>query len=248
MYESWAEQQDAEYPSQHQITHRLGDNWEEACNEAGVEPNVPTTYSESELETALKQAGESVEGDLTTRKYREWAQTQANEQPDPVTIAQNLGGGWATACHSVGVRPSVTKRVKPYSESELKTAVMRAVDDVGEPLTMSKYSDWRDKQKDEVPIPDTIAATLGDGSWNEALESIGVTPGDLKKKDHTTSELKDAVRRAAIHIGKDVALHEYRSWRVEQDEELPSTHPIAERLGDGSWRKAVQSVVGDQDT
>lgn len=235
-YRSWREAQDDTHPSHHQIVRELGDRWSEVCAERGI-PTHTCQYDIDQIITAMQTAADAVGEPLTIAAYEEWRQHGHSTTPTPsyTTIARKLK--WSKAGDKAGVEVG-SQRPDTIDREEMIAAMQRAVEAVGEPLTTTKYSTWRQRVEADVPAAGTITMNLG---WKVACRDAGIEHGD-KSYDFDTPDITAAVREAAESVGEPISVAEYQQWRKVVDANTPSVYAVANELGDGSWCAACRAA------
>lgn len=212
--------------------------------ESDASKYIRDTSLEQEAKDTVQQAAEEMGEPLSRDEYTDWQREQGAEVPCIETVARRLdvdGTTWTDIAGVVGIE--ATKSWHKHTDEEIKIALRKAAEEMGEPLTMAKYKSWRDAQSSDTPSY-TSVYRLGDGGWIEVCESVGVTPGDQSgsNEQYTREELKSAVQQAVEEMGEPLSYNKYSAWVQRQEDEYPTATPIYRRLGDGDWRDACRSV------
>lgn len=167
-------------------------------------------------------------------------------------IADILGGGsWDDALSVADVQGPVEQR-KPYGPGgsldldidEAADVISTAADDVGEPLTIEDYQQWRADKGDSVVSGNSITQKFG---WKTACDAAGVehgvpwknlSPDDPTYPGYSTAELEASIDAAAIDIGEPIRRKEYDIWARDRDRPAPNT--ITNRFG--GWEAACNAA------
>jgi hypothetical protein len=118
---------------------------------------------------------------------------------------------------------------KQIQDKELREEVSRVVEELGHVPTMSEFNEMGSY------TASTVARRFGDGSWIEALESLGYSKSS-KYASIPAEKLEADVRRVVDLLGYPPNTEEYN----EHGEYSSPT--VANRLGDGTWRPALESL------
>jgi len=190
-YDAWRKQTSNERtPCQQTINNSEIGPWSNACETANIEyspyhnkKHQDKKYSVEDITNAIQQAATEVGEPLSQTDYRNWRSEQVTTKGIPSANAIHTSeiGSWVPACEAANVEPG--KRRQPYTNAEVITAIQQAANEVGEPLTQSKYIDWRnqvtDNNGDRIPsITGIKRSELG--SWNTACETSDVKHGNTK--------------------------------------------------------------------
>jgi hypothetical protein len=206
------------------------------------------------LQTAAADINSAV---LTRSTYEVWREAQSKHHPSATQIVREIGNGrWGRACQTAGVPATKRSDARRYSIQEIKTAINRAVEAVGEPFTIEKYNTWRESQGVDMPNHSTIATRIGDGSWEAVCQLMGVRSGTAGRNDgevvYESEDLERVLELASEDLGRRPTRSDYQSWCEKQDEDYPCAATLRDRLGDGSWIEAcrvagvkTQEVKGD---
>lgn len=108
--------------------------------------------------------------------------------------------------------------------------VERVIDDLGHVPTIAEYDDRG------TYSPYTIIDRLGDGSWHEALRTLGYKP-----TSHAGRALPDAALRADLERVID-ELGRPPKWGEYDEHGKYSAVTVAGRLGDGAWADTIRAV------
>jgi hypothetical protein len=249
-YDSWRASQDDVLITSATIIEQVGnsDSWVAACEALGIAaPFTESHYTTKMLKIAVKEAVEAMREPLTMAEYDLWRDNrQDTDYPTSTTIANSLGDGhWSQALKTVGIEPGTRAREPQYTSEDLENALREAVDAVGDPLTHQKYRQWRSEQDGEYPSSGPIKKHLGDGTWSEAVRSVGGSPGEMGGRRWDESDAKEALNLFSEEFAELLTTSDYKSWRTEQDEDHPSVTTISNKIGDGSWVAALD-IVGLQ--
>lgn len=99
-----------------------------------------------EVRDALRRAAMSEGQPLTQDKYEQWNKKHSGDYPTVEVMKTRLDAdGW------LEVVAVVELQACRYSVKEAKTALRKAAEDVGEPLTQFKYRRWRKSQGKTTP-------------------------------------------------------------------------------------------------
>lgn len=148
------------------------------------------------------------------------------------TIALRFGdGSWMDALESLGYEVT-TRPGSEIDREELRADVHEVADTMDRPPTQEEYTRLGRYS------PDAVADRFGDGSWLDALETLGY---DLDDRDRTCSadELRRDLAAVADQLGRAPTSVEYKA----HGEYSPIT--VARRFGSGTWTDALQALGYD---
>ena len=218
-----------------------------------AEGDSDETYDERACRHALRRVATLCDADrLTMRQYdrRRWG-----AEPSTKTIIRRLGdNSWNVATAAVGLEPHPASggRAVAHTTSDCERALRLAAIGCGlgpgGTLTQGMYRGWRSGRGDPTEHPGylIVADKLGDGSWPDAVTSVGLTAGSPGKDEgydlpsHTDADCWAAVRRVAAALGHAPTQAEYGRERTDEE---PARKTITGHLG--SWT-AVKETVADE--
>jgi len=218
------------------IKKRFG-GWEKACQMANVESNVSVqAYTLDDVVSAIQQAAVEMGEPLTMNKYVQWRSSVDEPVPHPITIIQGNQhfNSWTDACESVGVTAGVRKR---YDNDDIISAILQAADEMGEPLRIEDYQEWRESTDERKPGEKTVYTKFD--SWFQACEEAGV--GTTRKTNYNTDDIISSIQRAAAEMGEPLTLAAYSSWRKSANEHIPSEKVIYKGKF-GSWPAVCEAA------
>lgn len=126
-----------------------------------------------------------------------------------------------------------------YSESDLREALSSALaDQGGGRLSIREYRAFRERSSVTRPTASLIQQRLGDGTWSDAVASVGGDDGS--GPDHTVAEWMPAVEAAAEALQGPLTVDSYEEYRESASTSLPEWTTIARAGGDGSFQAAVE--------
>ena len=217
-----------------------------------VEGGSGGAYDERACRHALRRVATHHNTDcVSVATYRE---THWPAEPSADVVMNRLGGGrWRPATAAAGLTPnSATGGPTPYTLSECERALRLAAVNCGlspgGTLTQRMYREWRDDRENSIEHPGylIVADKLGDGSWPDAVTSVGLTAGSPGKDEgydlpsYTDGDCWTAVRRVAAALGHAPTQAEYGRERTDEE---PARKTITDHLG--SWT-AVKETVADE--
>lgn len=181
-------------------------------DESGRDEGSRRTYSDDDIEDALRTVADRVEGVLERRQYDEH---RDDDHPSGQTIWNRVG--WDAAKRAVGLETHSIYR-------EDAVAAVRAVAGrVDGPLTMRAYDAERDESH---PTANAISRKWG---WNDVKESAGLetTPA---ARDLTVSreEVREAVREVAERTDRPLTSTLYESLRADSQ---PASSTVSRKYG-----------------
>jgi hypothetical protein len=195
--------------------------------------------------------------ELTTDRFDE-----AVASPSAAAIADWLGGGsWEDAKQVAGVRTIDTAdssaaearkqalaearkhRTVTYDERACRHALQRVAD--RRDTDQLSTTEFDESRRDAEPSAATIITTLSDGPrrWSDALAAVGLSaasPGGGPQ--YADEDCERALTKAHADIGDPLTKSAYREWATDRPVPAPGT--VADRLGDGYWAAAVESIGG----
>lgn len=115
-------------------------------------------------------------------------------------------------------------------DETLAADVARVVNECGAPPSVAEYTERG------AYAATTVADRFGDGSWLDALATLGYDPPPRRGQRIDRETLVADVRRVADALGRPPTQQEY----AEQGRYAPRT--VARRLGDGSWVDALDRL------
>jgi len=132
----------------------------------------PTKYQEERLIEALRVAAAELGQPLSTESYDYWAQGHP-DRPVYNTINNRLS--WDEATDRAGIETPGGQTSPPgtdrrYSDSEIIEALQEAAKELGEPLRVAEYNQWRS----EIPKPRYRVINRRFGGWKEAKDDAGI--------------------------------------------------------------------------
>lgn len=133
-------------------------SWNNALEEAGLEPNAVGSYEKEELLDRLKDLADEI-GHTPSKKEI----ADSDEHPSPRAYRYNFGT-WTNAVEAAGLEPRTRQK---YDREELISLLQEAADKVDGLLTKKKF-----RRLDEYPSVLTYRKRFG--SWNDAKEEAGV--------------------------------------------------------------------------
>jgi len=162
-----------------------------------------------DAETAVKSAAEQFGEPLSDEEYRQWRLDNDINAPTKIIVLRRTGTiSWEDACSAVGVDGIALPDHIQTSVNTAKSALIDATNHapniaVTEPLTKSAYRQYHNTDNrtlpDDIPAPSTVANILGDGSWRNACERVGISPdNDLP----TSKDERDTHRDVALKRGR----------------------------------------------
>lgn len=176
------------------------------------------------------------------------------------TTIWRLFDGFRAAREAAGVgHPPPTGGPTSWDEADLRSALRRAADEMGEPLLSTEYADWRHETDAAEPSSGAIAHHWG--SWYDALDAVGIQPSDAAREAKQRSEppdtdaaaapgrgwydeedLIDALQSAASDVGEPLTRADYERWRREQDDRYPGSATIAQGRFFDRWTDALDAA------
>lgn len=117
----------------------------------------------------------------------------------------------------------------PFPSEALARDVERVVEELGRPPSIEAYNERG------AHAAATIADRFGDGSWDDALATLGHPPRGRDTRI-ARQELIDDLHRVADEVGRPPSRQEY----TEIGRYSPK--PVVTRLGDGSWVAALERI------
>lgn len=228
------------YPSQSPYFARWG-SWARALEAAGLEPRKQGRHAlpDEDLLADLRDLAES--GTYPT--YEEVR--ERDDMTDPETYASRWGS-WVDALEAAGVHDDTSHHRRRATHSYGIRACQHALRRVASHLDTNTLSVavYDETRWDAEPASGAILRTLSeDRKWSEALATVGLssgTPGGGRR--YSVEDCKRALWGALAETGPKLTKEAYREWAT--DHEAPAPGTIADRLGDGYWAAAVESVGG----
>lgn len=178
---------------------------------------------------------------------------------DADTVAETLGGGlWDDALSVAGVEREVfvDGRTRGHSkgggdgppdwwldeqrttEAERDAALEAAADEMGEPLEIADYDEWRA----DNPDAPSSGAILEHWGWSDACIELGIEPG--RTHGHTFDDLLEAVRRVRKEeLEGWPTVGEYTEFRHAHEPSVPWFY-AADTYGWESWTGVLQAARG----
>lgn len=214
------------------VAERFGDgSWLDALDALGFEATdrrgqqrvIPTDEWRADVERVADDLGRAP-------TYDEYAERGGHATQ---TVATRFGdGSWLDALDELGHE----KRgdANSIEDGALGADVRRVAEEVGHPPLRKEYYE-RGEYSGRV-----VASRLGDGSWVNALDTLGFDVEDGRRVGPVSSdELRADVERVAADLGRPPTSTEY----TERGDHSYST--VAERFGDGSWVAAIHALGFD---
>jgi hypothetical protein len=131
-------------------------------------------YSEEDIINSINEAAYVKGEPLTFASYREFRKESEKDHPSEQPIYKKFTS-WKEACTNSGVQSGTKGENKQYSKKELSITIKNAVQEIGEPLTQSKYQQWRKNNNSDPPTVRTIERYFG--SWQDGLDFANVQSG-----------------------------------------------------------------------
>jgi hypothetical protein len=181
-------------------------------------------------------------------------------------------GSWAAALDTADI-PRARKapqrgrpqRVRGATRDEIIAGLRTAYDHLGEPFTLLRYDEWVHRKAQEhgdsdKPFRLCSGQTICDvfnGRWTNAVgEALGerrdvVVALGQRQTRRTDDDLVRAWWECRVELGRTPTLADYATWRVDMagsshySQWPPCTRSIAQRVGDGSWRRACERLQAE---
>lgn len=127
-------------------------------------------------------------------------------------------------------------------EEKAKTGIKKAAQKYGEPLSRSKYTQWRRTEPDSYYPPAERIETDLYNSWNDACSEAGVD--STQGNRYTKEEYLDAIREAASECGEPLTAEKYNSWRQKQNKDTPCRvlYNTRQDIPASSWNEVCELV------
>jgi hypothetical protein len=207
----------------------------------GVDSTQGNVYTKEEYLAVIREAASEYGEPLTAEKYNSWRQKQDRNVPHRVLYSNRLdipANSWSEVCELVGVETIQ----RPFSKEYIVEIINTAADDVGEPLTIQKYSTWRENADQNYPHVSTIN-TSDIGPWTNACDVAGVCCGErgMSNKKYTETEVKNHITTAVDECEQPLTTRKYEQWRKAQTDNKASVTTIITRLN-GSWNEVCKSL------
>jgi len=192
------------------------ESWNETLKSIGVKPNH-FTKSRAELKEDLQRIADEL-GRAPKMK-------DVNSSDDCASGGsyQKEFGSWNKALESVGLEINPVRKTR----AELKEDLQRIADELGRAPT-AKEMEYRDD------CAATSTYELRFGSWNKALESVGVEPNQIQLRK-SRAELKEDLQRVAEELGRSPTANE-----INSSDDCASTEAYRNEFG--CWNNALKSV------
>ena len=170
----------------------------------------------------IRLAANRYDGDLTAAGFNDHA------GPTRQTACRRLDCGWNDAKALAGLGAT---RVIGASAEELRADVERVGDELGKKPSYAEYNEHG--RFSSGPI----RRRLGDGSWNDGLEAIGVVP--QWEQGVPEERLECDLRGLGIALGRAPSITEHTKMGRY------STNRVMNSVGDGKWSTACSRAGFD---
>jgi len=156
----------------HSATWRTATESTPDAVESAEHSNPPSEYPEERLIEALQEAADELGQPLSSKLYDNWARGHPN-RPIYQTINERLSWDEATdraGVETPGKEAAPTGTDRRYSDSEIIDALQEAAAELGAPLRITEYNNWRRGK----PNPTYSVVNRRFGSWKDGKDAAGI--------------------------------------------------------------------------